>query len=98
LVAGASIQYSKETKAKKGFEVMITPEHRQKSRSAEMAHMNDLLDEALKETFPASDPIAISFELEAREHEIDTTPGFHTPLRGTLRRGRGSGDGRPRRA
>ena len=27
--------------------------------------MNDLLDEALKETFPASDPIAINFELES---------------------------------
>jgi hypothetical protein len=60
--------------------------------------MNDLLDEALKETFPASDPIAISFELESPEHEIATASGFHTPLRGALRRGRGSGDGRPRRA
>jgi hypothetical protein len=77
---------------------MITPEHRQKSRSTEIAHMNDLLDEALKETFPASDPIAISFELESPEHEIATASGFHTPLRGALRRGRGSGDGRPRRA
>jgi hypothetical protein len=98
LVAGASIQYTKGTKAKKGFEVMITPESRQKSHSAEIAHMNDLLDEALKETFPASDPIAIGFEFESPEHEIATTPGFHTPLRGALRRGRGSGDGRPRRA
>ena len=75
---------------------MITPKNPQKFRSDEIAHMNDLLDEALKETFPASDPIAISFELEAPEHEIATTPGFHAPLRGTLRRG--SGDGRPRRA
>ena len=55
--------------------------------------MNDLLDEALTETFPASDPIAISFDLESPEHEIATTLGFRT-----LRRGRGSGDGRPRRA
>ena len=77
---------------------MITPTNPQKSRPAEIAHMNDLLDDALAETFPASDPIAISFELESPEHETATTPGFHTPLRGTLRRRRGSGDGRPRRA
>jgi hypothetical protein len=60
--------------------------------------MNDLLDEALIETFPASDPIAISFEVQSLEHEIATTPGFHTSLSGTSRRGRVSGDGRPRRA
>ena len=76
---------------------MITPKNPEKSRSAEIARMNDLLDEALIETFPASDPIAISFELESPEHETATTPGFHTPLRGALRRGRGSGDWRPRR-
>ena len=77
---------------------MINPERPQKSRLAEITHMNDLLDEALTETFPASDPIAISFELEAPEHEIATTPGFHAPLKGTLRRGRAGGDGRPPRA
>ena len=77
---------------------MITPTNPQKSRSVEISHMNDLLDEALIETFPASDPIAISFELESLEHEMATTPRFHTPLRGTLRRGRRSGDGGPRRA
>ncbi len=39
---------------------MITPKNPQKSRSAKIAHMNDLLDEALTETFPASDPIAMA--------------------------------------
>jgi hypothetical protein len=29
---------------------------------AATAHLNELLDEALKETFPASDPIAIDVE------------------------------------
>ena len=29
------------------------------------AHNNDLLDEALKETFPASDPIAINVDPES---------------------------------
>ena len=62
---------------------MITPKNPQKSRSAAIAHMNDLLDEALKETFPASDPIAINVELKSPEHEIATTPGFRAPLRGT---------------
>jgi hypothetical protein len=49
---------------------MITPKNPQKSRSAEIAHMNDLLDEALIETFPASDPIAINVELESPGHGI----------------------------
>ena len=56
-----------------------------------MAHIKDLLDEALKETFPASDPIAINVEHESPEHEIATTPGFI--LRSDAhRRGRGTGD------
>jgi hypothetical protein len=37
----------------------------QKSLSAAIARKNDLLDEALKETFPASNPIAINVELES---------------------------------
>jgi hypothetical protein len=32
-----------------------------------MAHLNQLLDEALNETFPASDPIAIAVEYESAE-------------------------------
>ena len=44
---------------------MMTPKNPQKSPSTAMAHMNDLLDEALKETFPASDPIAINVDLES---------------------------------
>ena len=32
-----------------------------------LAHLNELLDEALEETFPASDPIAIAVELESSE-------------------------------
>jgi hypothetical protein len=52
---------------------MITPKNPQKSRSAEIAHMNDLLDEALIETFPASDPIAINVERESPGHGIAIT-------------------------
>jgi hypothetical protein len=36
--------------------------------------MNDLLDEALTETFPASDPIAINIELESPRDGIAITP------------------------
>jgi len=58
---------------------MLTPKNTQKRLPAAIAHMNDLLDEALKETFPASDPIAINVELESPEHGIATTPGFRAP-------------------
>jgi hypothetical protein len=37
---------------------------RHKSISAATDHLNDLLDEALKETFPASDPVAIAVDAE----------------------------------
>jgi hypothetical protein len=41
-------------KAKKAPNVMFTPKNTQKSRPAAIAHLDELLDEALKETFPAS--------------------------------------------
>jgi hypothetical protein len=62
---------------------MLTPKNPQKSLPATIAHMNDLLDEALKETFPASDPTAINIDLESPEHGITITPGFCAALRGT---------------
>jgi hypothetical protein len=43
-----------------------------------MAHLDELLDEALKETFPASDPVAINVEREPPEHESART----SPARG----------------
>jgi hypothetical protein len=49
------------------------PEKSAKISSAAIAHMNDLLDEALKETFPASDPIAINVELESPGDGIGVT-------------------------
>ena len=52
---------------------------------ATMAHLNELLDEALEETFPASDPIAIAVEPESSEPE--TGPGVE--LRVTRRSSNG---------
>ena len=40
-----------------------------------MAHLDELLDEALKETFPASDPVAINVEIEPHEDETATRNG-----------------------
>jgi hypothetical protein len=36
-----------------------------RTSSAALSHLNELLDEALNETFPASDPIAIAVEFES---------------------------------
>ena len=44
---------------------MFASKNPQKSVPATTAHINELLDEALEETFPASDPIAINVELES---------------------------------
>jgi hypothetical protein len=44
---------------------MLTTRHPHKLLST--AHLDELLDEALEQTFPASDPIAIAVELEASE-------------------------------
>jgi hypothetical protein len=52
---------------------MLTTKRPHKPCPATMAHLNELLDEALEETFPASDPIAIAVELESAEPE--TGPG-----------------------
>ncbi len=43
-----------------------------KSNRATMAHLDALLDEALQETFPASDPIAVAVEVELLESDIRT--------------------------
>jgi hypothetical protein len=47
---------------------MLATKRLHKPASAAMAHLDELLDEALEETFPASDPIAIAVELNLSEH------------------------------
>ena len=41
----------------------------QELSSAARAHLDELLDQALEETFPASDPIAVAVELQTMESE-----------------------------
>jgi hypothetical protein len=50
-----------------------------------LAHLNELLDEALEETFPASDPIAIAVELESSEP--GRSPGVELPAAHRRRHG-----------
>jgi hypothetical protein len=61
----------------------------QRYSSAAIAHLDELLDDAPKATFPASDPIAINFELGVTRARNRPTIEFHTPL---------SGPGKPRQA
>ncbi|WP_143042380.1 DUF6522 family protein [Citreimonas salinaria] len=42
--------------------ISLTEVNRQTAQHASAPHLNNLLDEALRETFPASDPVAISFD------------------------------------
>ncbi len=41
--------------------------HQRRSSPAVIAHLSQLLDEALNETFPASDPVAIAVEFASAE-------------------------------
>jgi hypothetical protein len=43
-----------------------------------LAHLNWLLDEALEQTFPASDPVAIDIDRESHDRVFDS----RTPLAG----------------
>jgi hypothetical protein len=49
---------------------MLVEKKLRKVSPAALAHIDDLLDEALNETFPASDPVAINIEREWGEREI----------------------------
>ncbi len=53
---------------------MRTPKRPYNPLPVAMEHLNHQLDEALKETFPASDPVAINIEPSRPEHRMTTTP------------------------
>jgi hypothetical protein len=44
-----------------------------KASAATLAHIDELLDEALKQTFPASDPVAINIE-RVSDEQRDAKP------------------------
>jgi hypothetical protein len=47
-----------------------------KASAATLAHIDELLDEALKQTFPASDPVAINIE-HVHQTRGETQSPFH---------------------
>ncbi len=53
---------------------MTATKRLQKNRPAADVHLNELLDEALQETFPASDPVAIDVELDLLKHGMSPAP------------------------
>jgi hypothetical protein len=58
--------------------------HRVSSRA--LAHLDGLLDEALEQTFPASDAVAIDFERESYDSEAQVLDS-RTPLAGKRKAG-----------
>ncbi len=59
---------------------MPAQKHRGEPLPAAAAHLNDLLDEALEETFPASDPVAIDVELQPPEEIAPRTRKKQNPV------------------
>jgi len=55
--------------------------HRASLSSSAVAHLDELLDEALEQTFPASDAVAIDIEREPQEREA-RLPDSRAPLAG----------------
>jgi hypothetical protein len=53
--------------------------------SATMAHLNALLDEALEETFPASDSISICLEIGTPQQAIAVQAPHHTHPKNPVR-------------
>jgi hypothetical protein len=63
---------------------MSAKKHSKKLSSTAMVHLNELLDEALEETFPASDPVSINVEMESPAAQAL----HHTPFEDTRKRHR----------
>jgi hypothetical protein len=59
-------------------QVVLTDKKPRRAPTAALAHIDELLDEALKGTFPASDPVAIDIERGADEREGLKSSRFST--------------------
>jgi hypothetical protein len=66
---------------KKVFLVMSIEHKTHRLSSRALAHLDGLLDEALEQTFPASDAVAIDIERESHERETGVFDS-RTPLAG----------------
>jgi hypothetical protein len=53
---------------------MRTRKQPRKPPRATIAHLDRLLDEALRQTFPASDPVAIAVDVDSSEYGTVDTP------------------------
>ena len=54
---------------KKVLQVMPIEKNPHRASSSALAHLDGLLDEALEQTFPASDAVAIDIERKSHDHE-----------------------------
>jgi hypothetical protein len=66
---------------KKVFQVMPIEHKPHRASSSVLAHLDGLLDEALEQTFPASDPVAIDIDRESHDREAGVFDSS-TPLAG----------------
>jgi hypothetical protein len=55
--------------SKRSVQVVLSDKKSRSAATAALAHIDELLDDALKAAFPASDPAAISVERGADERE-----------------------------
>ena len=62
-------EFDKRAQLKEVFQAMPIEHKPQRPSSRLLAHLNGLLDEALEQTFPASDPVAI--DIERKSHDIE---------------------------
>jgi hypothetical protein len=60
-----------------------------RASSSALAHLDGLLDEALEQTFPASDAVAIDFERESHDRKARVLDS-RTPLAGNRKMGQGT--------
>jgi len=71
---------------KKVLQVMSIEHKTHRLSSRALAHLDGLLDEALEQTFPASDAVAIDIERESRDRKARVLES-RTPLAGNRKVG-----------
>jgi hypothetical protein len=73
------------------WQVMPAEKKPHRASSAALAHLDELLDEALEQTFPASDAVAIDIDIERESHKRGARVlDSRTPLAGNQKVGRKS--------